>query len=102
MNIVDAIGTARNEAQLYFLLTAYIEAAGYEDRGGKLPSCMRALPLHGRADVSARLEYLNAMLGEITDTGDRKEARVRDAVRMFEVALHRLHSLDAARETAAA
>jgi hypothetical protein len=64
MTINDVIREAKSEHEVYFLLTAYVEAVRYVDRMSFLPASVRELPLNGMDDVKARFDGLRAELGQ--------------------------------------
>ena len=63
MLITNALRDATSEHEIYFLLTAYVEAVRYCDKLNMLPPAMKDLPVSGAVDVVARMEALRAGLG---------------------------------------
>lgn len=94
MPIRDAIQEANCIHEIFFLLTAYVEAVGYCDKLNLLPWQMRDLPLAGVHDVKMRIFGLQLRLQEVTsdpNQGDRLV--IEEAMTTFSVALRRLASL---------
>jgi len=92
----NAIQEARTEHEIFFLLTAYIEAVGYCDKLHLLPWQMRDLPLAGADDVKARIYGLRLRLRSMTPDADgRVQLVVNEALEVFITALRRLASLRA-------
>jgi hypothetical protein len=90
MLITDAIRDAATEHEIYFLLTAYVEAVRYCDKLDTLPPAMKDLPVGGVNDVVARMEALRAGLGA---TPREERAVLREALEIFGAALVRLGAL---------
>jgi len=90
MLITDAIRDAATEHEIYFLLTAYVEAVRYCDKLDTLPPAMKDLPVAGVNDVVARMEALRAGLGA---TPREERAVIREAIEIFGAALVRLGAL---------
>lgn len=96
MLINDAIREANTEHEIFFLLTAYVEALGYCDKLHLLPGEMRDLPLAGTADVKARVYGLNLRLQAMAPGSDISAGpAINEALELFSTALHRLASLEA-------
>jgi hypothetical protein len=64
MTINDVIREAKSEHEIYFLVTAYVEAVRYCDRLSFLPAQVRELPIKGVDDFQKRIDGLNAELGK--------------------------------------
>lgn len=95
MMMTEAILNADTEHEVYFLLSAYVEAVRYGDKLHCMPECIRRLPLNGIADVRARFEKLVAELDVASDRLDDKVSVVlREALHVFGTACSRLTSLD--------
>ncbi|HUF81275.1 MAG TPA: hypothetical protein VMN03_09090 [Burkholderiales bacterium] len=94
MMFTDVIGEAVTEREVYFLLSAYVEAVRYCDQLGSLPDPVCALPVAGTDDVRKRAE----VLGEICRTAvqrDHGERRVTsEALEIFVAAEGRLTALE--------
>lgn len=90
MPIVDAICEADSEHEIYFLLTAYVEAIRHCDKLGALPERLTRLPFPGAEDLKIRVEALRADFGEI---GERDRAVLREAIEIFCAAIERLDML---------
>ena len=81
MTIQDVIREASNEHEVYFLLTAYVEAVRYGDLLSCLPSQARDLPLNGLDDVRGRIDGLRAQLdsGEVKLPDERTRILVKES-----------------------
>jgi hypothetical protein len=99
MMITDVIREAETEHEIYFLLTAYVEAVRYLDKFNFLPRYMRDLPFAGMDSVKVRVEGLRAGLGE-SDILNRP--LLKEAMDIFAAALDRLGSLEQERPPQAA
>ena len=96
MLINDAIHEANTEHEIFFLLTAYVEALGYCDKLHLLPGEMRDLPLAGTPDVRARVYGLNLRLhGMVTGSDITARSAIDEALQIFNTALRRLAALQA-------
>lgn len=94
MPIRDAIQRANSIHEIFFLLTAYVEAVGYCDKLNLLPWQMRDLPLAGVHDVKMRIVGLQLRLHDIrSDPNQCDRLVMEDAMTIFSVALRRLTSL---------
>jgi len=101
--IHDVIREATNEHEVYFLLTAYVEAVRYGDMLNYLPGQLRELPLNGFDDVRTRVDGLRAeLLRSSQGTGDRLQVIVRETTDLFSEALNRLQWLQWEQRRAAA
>jgi hypothetical protein len=96
MTINDVIREAKNEHEVYFLLTAYVEAVRYVDRMSLLPASVRDLPLKGVDDVKARFDGLKAELGQGSNgkPDTRSLAIVKESADILGDALARLQWLE--------
>src|SRR5262245_39315434 len=95
MTINDVIREAKSEHEVYFLLTAYVEAVRYVDRMSSLPASVRDLPLNGVDDVKARFDGLRAELGQRRGKPDtRSLAIVKESADILGDALARLQFLE--------
>jgi hypothetical protein len=89
--IRDAIQELNTEHEIFFLLTAYIEALGFCDKLSLLPWQMRALPLAGSDDVEARIDGLRLQLRDMATDADRRARLVmEETIDVFSAALRRL------------
>lgn len=95
MLIHEAIREASTRHEIFFLLTAYVEAIGYCDRGNLLPWQVRELPLAGIEDVKARIYGLRLRTRGMTPGHDDETARraIDEALDVYTTALRRLASL---------
>jgi hypothetical protein len=94
MTINDVIREAKSEHEVYFLLTAYVEAVRYVDRMSFLPASVRELPLNGMDDVKARFDGLKAELGQSSNSDSRSRAIVKESADILGDALARLQWLE--------
>lgn len=94
MIINDVIREAKSEHEVYFLLTAYVEAVRYCDRLSFLPAQVRELPLNGMDDVKARFDGLKAELGQSSNSDSRSLAIVKESADILGDALARLQFLE--------
>jgi len=93
MLMIDVIREADNEHEIYFLLTAYVEAVRHCDPLHHLPEVVRALPLTGVEDVRDRTERLRAVLESPGALDDMKRLVLAEAHGIFAVARRRLETL---------
>ena len=95
MLIHDAIRESNTRYEIFFLLTAYVEAVGYCDKGNLLPWQVRELPLAGVEDVKARIYGLHLRTRGMTPGYDDELARrtINEALELYTMALRRLASL---------
>jgi hypothetical protein len=98
MMIADVIRNATSEHEIYFLLTAYVEAVRFCDKLNDMSEHMASLPLGGVDDVRTRFNKLVAGLDAASKRLDDKACEtIREALHIFGAALHRLGSLNAHR-----
>ena len=97
MMMTDVIREAVSEHEIYFLLTAYVEAVRYADRLGCLPQPMRGLPLAGADDVAKRVEALQNLRGSSRAAASCEQSVLDEALGIFAAAQGRLGSLDRAK-----
>ena len=96
MPIKDAIRGLNTEHEIFFLLTAYIEALGFCDDRCLLPWQTRDLPLAGSEDVKARIDGLRFQLFNVaSDANDATRFVIEETIDIFDVALRRLALLKA-------
>jgi hypothetical protein len=88
----EVIREATNEHEVYFLLTAYVEAVRHGDLLSSLPGPVRELPLQGLDDVRTRVDGLRAELGSTRNT--RTRVIVAESTEIFSEALNRLQCLE--------
>lgn len=95
MLMIDVLRVADSDYVIYFLLTAYIEAARYSN---KLPAHLTDWPLFRTSDVKERFDKF---VGELYITSKRPDAKacvlMSEALHLFGTALHRLRELERAR-----
>jgi hypothetical protein len=93
--IADVIRNASTEHEIYFLLTAYVEAARFCDKLHCLSEHITRLPLNGVTDISNRFEKLMIELDVASKRLDDNACVViREAVHIFSSALNRLQLID--------
>jgi hypothetical protein len=91
----DAIRTADNEHEIYFLLTSYADAVRYERPAGTVPESITRLPVTGADDVKERLNQLVPALDAASKRLDDKTvALIKQALHTYGTALGRLQSLN--------
>ena len=88
----EVIREATNEHEVYFLLTAYVEAVRHGDLLSTLPGQVRELPLNGLDDVRTRVDGLRAELGSTRNS--RARVIVAESTEIFSEALNRLQCLE--------
>src|SRR5258706_16025479 len=94
MMIADVIRSAATEHEIYFLLTAYVEAVRFFDKLNDVPEHMASLPLAGVDDVKSRFNKIFAGLDAASKRLDHKACEtIREALHIFGAALHRLPGL---------
>ena len=93
MLIVDVIRQSDNEHEIFFLLTAYVEAVRHFDPLHHLPGVVRELPFNSVEDVSARAESLGAILESPEALDDKIRLVLAEAHGIFAVAWYRLEML---------
>jgi hypothetical protein len=96
----EVIREATNEHEVYFLLTAYVEAVRHGDLLRSLPGQVRELPLQGLDDVRTRVDGLRTELGSTRNT--RTRVIVEESTEIFSEALNRLQCLEWEKRRAAA
>ncbi len=93
--ITDVMRNASSEHEIFFLLTAYVEAVRYGDRFRFLPECVSHLPLNQTNDVRERLGKLLVELDIASRNLDDHCCEVlREAVHIFGTALELLTKLE--------
>jgi hypothetical protein len=98
MLITDALGLAKNEHVVLFLLTAYVDALHcYEENLSALHPQVTGLPLTGRADVAARLRVLRETQKPDENNAGTVSALAQEAIDVFVAASRRLNVLAQAR-----
>ena len=91
--IAEVIRDASTEHEIYFFLTAYIEAVRFCDKLDCLPTHITGLPLAGIDDLRGRFRTLE--LGKASNELDEQAGVViGEALAIFGAALDRLGSLD--------
>ena len=92
--ITDVIRDAETEHEVYFLLTAYVEAVGFGDQLNLLPEPIKTLPLTGKHQVRERFEQLVIELDKASQRlNDNACVVIKEALHIFSSALSRLESL---------
>lgn len=94
MILKDVILEADSEHEIFFLVTAYLEALHYCDRLDVLPDYLKSMPLNGFNDLRARFERTRSALN---DHAEHRESWRRlvfeEAADVFRAALNRLQRL---------
>ncbi len=99
----DAIRTAGNEHEIYFLLTSYAEAVRCERAAQPLPDAITRLPIRGVDDMWARFDQLVPALDAASKRLDDKAvALIKQALHNYGTALGRLQVLEKVQSGAAA
>lgn len=93
MLITEVIRETANEHEIYFLLTAYVEAVRHCDPLNCLPEEVRNLPLSGEEDVRARSERLGQMLDSSPGLARSMWPVAAEALDIFSAAARRLESM---------
>jgi hypothetical protein len=94
MITADDMRDAIDEAQVYRLLTGYVDAARAQDELNCLPQPMTQLPLDGIADVRERVAKLIGEVDVASRRWDHNACRaIKQAVYVFATALSRLETL---------
>lgn len=93
--MVDVMREADTEHEIYFLLTAYIEAVRFCDKLSCMPESITRLPLRGMPDLKSRFgELINQLDVASRRLDDRSCAVLREALHIFGTALQRLGFLN--------
>jgi hypothetical protein len=100
--ISDVIREATSEHEVYFLLTAYVEAVRHGDMLSCLPEPVRELPFQGLDDVRTRVDGLKAELELSLPRNTRSRVIVKESTELFAEALNRLVWLEWEKRRAAA
>ncbi len=93
MLITDVIREAENPHEIYFLLTAYVEAVRYSDPLHRLPGFITELPFTGLVDVLARAERLRLTLESPAGADPAIPSILAEALGILTTAGKRLESL---------
>jgi hypothetical protein len=92
--VADIIRKADSEAEVYFYLTSYIEAARSCNTCHCLPEQVARLPLSGVGDLRARFSKLVLELDAASRQLDNDScATIRESLHVIATALDRLHTL---------
>ena len=92
--IIDVIRETESEHQIYFLLTAYVEAVRYSDKLNLLPDTLKRQPIASMADVKACFEQLLIDLDrESKGLNHRVCSTLKEALHIFGAAINRLESI---------
>jgi len=87
----DSIREVNTEHEIFFLLTAHVEALGFYDKLRLLPWQMRDLPLAGSDDLKARIYGLHLQLrGKPSDADHGTRLIIEQTIDVFRTALRRL------------
>ena len=89
MSMIDLIRNADSEANIYALLTSYIDALGHSDKGMLVAQSLLALPIYGATDLQARYSLLLAELDLASRRLDHQVCIVyKEALAILATALH--------------
>jgi hypothetical protein len=97
MMMTDVIRESVSEHEIYFLLTAYVQAVRHADKLECLPSPLRGLPLNGTDDLRERVEALQTLRGSPRAPGALEPVLLGEALDIFATAHGRLGSIERAR-----
>lgn len=101
MIIANIIRDLHTEHEIYFFVTAYIEAVRYCDKFAFLPARMTDLPLQGKEDLQTRFEQLIVELDKASRRLDDKACVVlKEALSVLGTALTCLRLLQIKRRCA--
>jgi hypothetical protein len=90
----DVIREAGNEHEIYFLLTAYVEAVRFGDQLNLVPESVKTLPLVGVGHVRHQSQQLIVELDKASrNLNDNACVVIKEALHIFSTALARLESL---------
>lgn len=99
MMLKDVILESESEHEIYFLLTAYLEALHHCDKPDALPQYLKDMPLSSVDDVRARFEQTSSELIEPSELSENwRHAIVQEAADILEVAFNRLQCLAGKRQ----
>jgi hypothetical protein len=91
----DVIREAKNEHEIYFLLTSYVEAVRFGDKLNLVPESVKTLPLAGIGHVRHQSQQLIVELDKASkNLNDNACVVIKEALHLFSTALARLESLD--------
>lgn len=100
MLITDVIRKADNAHEIYFLLTAYVEAVRHCDPLQRLPGFITELPFTGIADVLARAERMRSVLESPAGAEQTIQSVLAEALGILGAAAQRLEALEAGKKPA--
>ncbi len=89
----ETIRNAKSDEMIYFLLSAYWEAAQIET---VLPEALRSLPITGLDNMKARHWQLLMLLVTEPALPEASRALLKEALQVVHVALGRLYALERA------
>jgi hypothetical protein len=89
----DVIREAKNEHEIYFLLTSYVEAVRFGDQLNLVPQSVKTLPLAGLGHVKQQLQRIVELDKASRDLNDNTCAVIKEALQLFSTAVDRLESL---------
>jgi hypothetical protein len=90
----DVIREAKNEHEILFLLTSYVEAVRFGDQLNLVPESVKKLPLTGISEVRQQLQQLIVELDKASkDLNDNACVVIKEALHLFSTAVNRLESL---------
>jgi hypothetical protein len=92
----DVIREARNEYEIYFLLTSYVEAVRFGDQLNLVPEPVKKLPLASSDHVRAQYQQLVELDQTAKKRNDNSCTLIKEALPIFSAALGRLELLTVA------
>lgn len=93
----DVIRQAKNEHEICFLLTSYVESVRYCDQLNLLPECVKRVPPAGMEQVREQCQQLVLELDKSSKgLNDNACVVIKEALHIFSVALDRLQLLTVA------
>jgi len=92
----DVIREARNEYEIYFLLTSYVEAVRFGDQLNLVPESVKRLPLASSEHVRAQYQQLVELDKASRNRNDNGCMLIKEALPIFSAALGRLELLTVA------
>jgi hypothetical protein len=92
--IADVIREAKSEHEIYFLLTAYLEAIHFSDKSNLQPDLADILPITSMEQVRKRFEQSVVELDSASKALDHDACLVlKEGMLIFNTALNRLETL---------
>jgi hypothetical protein len=89
----DVVREAKNEREIYFLLSSYVEAVRFGDLLNLVPEPVKRLPLEGYGHVKEHYQQLLELEKASGGMTTNACGVIREALPIFNAALERLESL---------